>query len=329
MTRRALGLLSALLLAAGSAGAQTVAGPSPVPTPAPGLFGPLPIRLTGEVRERYELPELPLDKAGEVDVRHGVLPFIFSRIRLGLVIEPLPSFSARVELQEARFWGEEQGTLNDPKGVDLHLGYLQLGGVDRFIRLGRRAYSLGEERLFGEDHWYETGRTFDMIRLRSPLFGRRYAGEILYAETTNPLPDNQDEAFELVQLSRLLPRGGYLRVYGVEKHDRHQDPATLDVLGERPGDSIHLALRYLAVDEAAGAWVNSRGETTGRVPDGLAGRSIGWENDVGLARKIFREIDLTIALDGGYLLGDDFARAADYIVQAYAGSVTMTYWFGC
>jgi hypothetical protein len=422
--------LVSLALAAGGVRAQSA------PDPAPSLFGSLPIRLSGEVRERYENPELPLDKAGEVDVRHGALPFFFSRIRLGVLAQPLPVFSARVELQDARFWGEEQGTLNNLKGVDLHLGYLQLGDAERFVRLGRQDYALGEERLFGPDDWYETGRVFDMLRFRSPLAGGRYVGEVLYAETTNPLPDNQDEAFELVQLSRVLPRDGYLQVFGVEKHDSHRGPITgnklyivtlglhahayfgpvlvdletagqagehfddiqragfvagyvkrtwpgphpltlglefswgsgdadpadridnhfdllypsrhgkygaldllslqnsrqaavaLDVLGERPGDSFHFAVRTLAVDKPADAWINSRGETIGRVPDGSAGRSIGWEFDLGLARKIFRAIDLTIGLEGGYLLGGDFAKAADHIVQAYSGALTMTYRFG-
>lgn len=432
MTKRALFLLFSVALVAGSARAQSA--PDPAPPLAP--FGSLPIRFSGEVRERYENPELPLDKAGEVDVRHGALPFFFSRIRLGVLAEPLPYFSARVELQDARFWGEEQGTLNNLKGLDLHLGYLQLGDAERFVRLGRQAYALGEERLFGVDDWYETGRVFDMIRLRSPLAGGKYVGEFLYAETTNPLPDNQDEAFELVQLSRLLPREGYLQVYSVEKHESHEGPithnklyivtlglhahmnlgpflvdletagqtgehyddiqragfvagyvrrswpgrhpltlgiegswgsgdadpgdrinnhldllypsrhgkygaldllslqnnrqvtATLDVLGEQPGDAFHLAVRYLAVDKPADAWINSRGETIGRVPDGSAGCSIGWEFDIGLARRVFRGIDLTIGLEAGYLLGGDFAKAADHIVQAYAGSLTMTYRFG-
>lgn len=432
MTKRTLLLVFALALLAGSARAQP--GPDPAPSPTP--FSSLPIRFYGEIRERYENPELPLDKAGDVDVRYGALPFFFSRIRLGVLSEPLPYFSARVEIQDTRFWGEEQGTLNNLKGVDLHVGYLQLGDAERFVRLGRQAYGLGEERLFGEDDWYDPGRVFDMIRFRSPLAGGKYVGEILYAETTNPLPDNQDEAFELVQLSRLLPREGYLQVYAVEKHESHQGPitrnklyiatlglhahvnlgpflvdlesagqagehydeiqragfvagyvrrswpglhpltlgvegswgsgnadpgdrinnhldllypsrhgkygaldllslqnnrqaaATLDVLGVQPGDTFHFAVRHLAVDKAADAWINSRGETIGSVPDGSAGRSIGWEFDVGLARKVLRGIDLTIGLDGGYLIGGRFARAVDHIVQAYAGSLTLTYRFG-
>jgi hypothetical protein len=430
MTKRVY-LLFAFALVAGNSCAQST--PDPVPPPAP--FGSLPIRFFGEMRERYENPELPLDKAGNVDVRYGALPFFFSRIRLGALAEPLPYFSARVEIQDTRFWGEEQGTLNNLKGVDLHVGYLQLGDAERFVRLGRQVYGLGEERLFGEDNWYDPGRVFDMIRFRSPLLGGTYVGEFLYAETTNPIPDNVDEAFELVQLSRLLPREGYLQVYGVEKHDSHQgpithnklyivtlglhahvnldpflvdletagqagehfddiqraafvagflrrtwsgrhpvtlgiegswgsgqtDPAsrvnahfdllypsrhgkygfldllslqnnrqaavTLDVPGETPGDSLHFAVRYLAVDNSHDAWINSRGETIGRVPDGSAGRSIGWEFDIGLARRVFRQIDLTIALDGGYLIGGQFARAVDHIVQAYAGTLTMTYRF--
>jgi hypothetical protein len=424
----------ALLLAlAFSASFSRADEPAPAPTPiVPGL----PLRVVAEVRERYDNPELPLDPNGDVDVRHGALPFFFSRIRLGVHFEPLPRFSAFAEAQDSRFWGEEQGTLGNLKGTDLHQGWLHLGDSERFARVGRQEYGLGEERLFGRDDWYETGRAFDMIRLRSPLQDGRFVGEILYAETTNPVPNNTDEAFELVALTRVLPREGYVRLFGVEKHESHQGPitgnklyigtvgaaahlfvgdflfdiegagqfglrydegqragfvagyvrrtfsgshpttvglegswgsgdgdstnrvngkidplypsrhgkygfldllslqnarqaaVTLDVKGERAGDSFRFAARWLGVDDPRDAWINSRGETVGRVPSGDAGRSIGWELDLGLARKIFREIDVVIALEGGYLVGGDFAKAAANVVQAYEGAITLTYRFG-
>ncbi|HEV8268786.1 MAG TPA: hypothetical protein VGR00_11145, partial [Thermoanaerobaculia bacterium] len=107
-----------------------------------------------------------------------------------------------------------------------------------------------------------------------------------------------------------------------------QAALTLDVAGERPGDAFRFAARWLGVDDPRDAWINSRGETIGRVPSGDAGRSIGWELDIGLTRKVFREIDLVLALDGGYLVGGGFAKAAANVVQAYEGAITLTYRFG-
>lgn len=437
--KRAVPFLGLALLA-GAASAQTREPgrePAPVqaPAPPPSLLGNLPLHLSAEVRERYDNPELPLDARGEVDVRHGALPFFFSRLRLGLLAEPLPHFSAFAEIQDSRFWGEEQGTLNNVKGIDLHQGWLHLGDSERYARLGRQEYSLGEERLFGRDDWYETGRAFDMIRLRSPLAGGRFVGEVLYAETTNPLPNNTDEAFELVQLTRLLPHEAYVQLFAVEKHESHQGPitgnklyigtvglhahvflgeflvdlegagqfgllyddlqragfiagyvrrtfpgphaltlgleaswgsgdgdptnrvngkidplypsrhgkygfldllslqnsrqaaATIELAGERPDDSFRFATRWLGVDDPRDAWINSRGETIGRVPAGDAGRSIGWELDIGLSRRIFHGTDVFIALEGGYLVGGRFAKAAAHVVQAYEGAITLTYRF--
>jgi hypothetical protein len=230
------GLLSCLALGARSQ------EPAPAPTPPP-------LHPSLEIRERYDNPELPLghNPSATIDPLHAALAFFWSRIRLGVLADPLPRFAAFAQLQDTRYWGQEGGTLQNIKGVDLHQGWIHLGDSEKFARLGRQEYGLGEERLFGRDDWYEQGRVFDMIRLRSPLGGGRWTGEVLYAELTNPVPDNADQAFELVSLTRLIGGGSWARVYAVEKHDSRRGPKTRN--------KLYIATLGLEAHVVNGPWV--------------------------------------------------------------------------
>ncbi len=218
--------------------------PTPTPTPAP-----LPLHPSLEIRERYDNPELPLghNALANIDPLHAALAFFWSRIRLGVLADPLPRFQAFAQIQDARYWGQEGGTLRSIKGVDLHQGWLHLGDGEKFARLGRQEFGLGEERLFGRDDWYEEGRVFDMIRLRSPLGGGKWVGDVLYAEVTNPVPDNTDEAFEMLGVTRLLGGESYARVTAVEKHDSHRGPKT--------GNKLYIATLDLEAHLVNGPWV--------------------------------------------------------------------------
>jgi hypothetical protein len=239
--------LAGALLFASSLSALSARAQEPTPTPAP---TPLPLHPSVEIRERYDNPELPLghNAIANVDPLHAALAFFWSRIRLGVLADPLPRFQAFAQIQDARYWGQEGGTLRSIKGVDLHQGWLHLGDREKFARLGRQEYALGEERLFGRDDWYEEGRVFDMIRLRSPLDGGKWIGEFLYAEVTNPVPDNTDQAFEVLNVTRLL--GGadsFARVTAVEKHDSHRGPKT--------GNKLYIATLGAEAHLVNGPWV--------------------------------------------------------------------------
>ena len=245
--RRSVLFLAVLAIASAARAQEPAETPTPTPTPTPAAT--LPLHPSLEIRERYDNPELPLghNAYANIDPLHGALAFFWSRVRIGVLSDPLPRFQAFAQIQDTRYWGEEGGTLSNVKGVDLHQGWLHLGDSEKFVRFGRQEYGLGEERLFGRDDWYEPGRVFDMIRLRSPLAGGKWIGEFLYAENTNPIPDNTDEAFELVTLTRLFGGGSFARVYAVEKHDSHRGPKT--------GNKLYIATLGLHGHYANGPWV--------------------------------------------------------------------------
>ena len=75
-----------------------------------------------------------------------------------------------VQLQDSRVFGQEPSTTaGSADQLDLHQGYLELGGRwrsrDLALRAGRQEIALGNERLIGAVGWSNAGRTFDGARL--------------------------------------------------------------------------------------------------------------------------------------------------------------------
>jgi hypothetical protein len=75
---------------------------------------------------------------------------------------------ARVEIRDARYFGQEPSTiaqLQSPgAGLDLKEGWLELDGFPAkgvTARLGRQELSYGDERLLGAYDWHTYGRSFD------------------------------------------------------------------------------------------------------------------------------------------------------------------------
>lgn len=129
----------------------------------------LPFKFSGQARFRGEAK----NNIGPDLTKTG---FVGQRIRLNLdgVAGESKYF---VQIQDTRLWGAEQLTsaAGSVDNTDLHQGYIQLGGDDYSLRIGRQEVNLGDQRLLGAFGWSNNGRSLDGIRLTTPAFA---AGEL-------------------------------------------------------------------------------------------------------------------------------------------------------
>ena len=93
---------------------------------------------------------------------------VLQRIRLGLLAEKGP-VKAYVEVQDVRKWGFESSTIANSANLDLHQGYLELGGArgehSGYLRLGRQEIQVGSRRLLVDANWNPLGRSYDALRV--------------------------------------------------------------------------------------------------------------------------------------------------------------------
>jgi hypothetical protein len=174
---RALGCVALLLAAAPAAAQQT----SP--------------RIGGEIRQRTEydrrVPGQPADF------------YTLLRSRLGVTVDVGERAGIFLQLQDARTWGEEPGTLHGSAAAfDLHQGWAELRGewsdVGLVLRAGRQEIALGNERLVGAVDWSNTGRSFDGVRLIAAPPDRQWVGHLFVATiaergrllSPDPAPDH-------------------------------------------------------------------------------------------------------------------------------------------
>ncbi len=93
---------------------------------------------------------------------------VLQRARLGLLAETGP-VKAYVEAQDIRKWGFGGSTVADKANLDLHQGYLELGGAkagrSASLRLGRQEIQIGSRRLMVDANWNPRGQSFDALRM--------------------------------------------------------------------------------------------------------------------------------------------------------------------
>jgi hypothetical protein len=100
------------------------------------------------------------------DPRHN----INHRARLGTRVEGPKGLTLRMVLQDVRLWGEETNTLNDftANGFDVYEAWVQNAlGADAWLRVGRQAISLDDQRIIGAVGWVQRARSFDGLRLQA------------------------------------------------------------------------------------------------------------------------------------------------------------------
>lgn len=156
------------------------------------------LKLLGELRLRGEVERTAL-----VDTTDA---FTLSRARLGLLAELGNRASVFLQVQDARTFGEELGTMDGTADrLDLHQAYLDLTrgvrGADLTLRAGRQEIALGNERLVGAVGWSNTGRSFDAARLMLAPADKRWNVTAFAATVrergrrltgTQPVPERND-----------------------------------------------------------------------------------------------------------------------------------------
>lgn len=154
-------LLPLLAQAQGAPATQPSAPPDGAVLRLPGVKS---FTAGGQYRLRYE-NQIDFD----FDRNAGISEDFFTqRFRFHVNIEFTDEWSAMLQLQDAREWGEEASTLDDSAdGLDLHQGWLQLRGFPGLggtAKIGRQELQYGEERLVGNLDWRTQARAFDGLR---------------------------------------------------------------------------------------------------------------------------------------------------------------------
>jgi len=159
-----------VLAPVGGAEVVSSATPQTIALAQGGSAGPRAVRFTphgqywvrGQGRFNSGFDPAPGDR--QVDV--------LQRVRLGLLAESGP-LRAYIELQDARQWGFEEKTISNQANVDLHQGYLELGGEGGaragYVRVGRQEIEIGSRRLFVDANWHPLGQSFDAVRAAGRL----------------------------------------------------------------------------------------------------------------------------------------------------------------
>jgi len=122
------------------------------------------LSFSGEVRGRFE------GFAGGKFQSDNSDFYFLERVRLNLKIQPADWLKFVFQGQDAHALGKDNVPASSPyqDAMDLRLGYLELGDVERkpvSFRAGRQELAFGEQRLLGHLSWLNTARTFDGARV--------------------------------------------------------------------------------------------------------------------------------------------------------------------
>ena len=120
------------------------------------------VEVFGQVRTRFEWNDEDFT-SGSADLNHLL------RSRLGVRTTAARRTRVFIQVQDARNFGEETGTLSDASAdrLDFHQAYVEVEKlfsqpVD--LHLGRQELVFGGQRLIGAVGWHNNGRAFDAIR---------------------------------------------------------------------------------------------------------------------------------------------------------------------
>ena len=145
--------------------------PAPAPAAAPAPWSPA-IALGGGwslIPEVQYRPRLFIDSGANFTAGTFADRAVIShRARLVLTVKNAEFFTAHVQLQDVRVWGEEADVTNDfsANGFDLHQGYVSIPmGKYLEAKLGRQEIIFDNARLVGNLGWYQRARSFDAARL--------------------------------------------------------------------------------------------------------------------------------------------------------------------
>lgn len=129
--------------------------------------------LGGQIRLRYEMKENggPFPNADFIERRQvNDNEYMVLRERLHLGYRPASWFNVFVEGQDASEHWDVRKPSPDADVVDLQQAFVEFGDLKQFplsLKVGRQELAYGDERFVGRGDWSNTGRVFDVIKLRA------------------------------------------------------------------------------------------------------------------------------------------------------------------
>ncbi|GJQ62430.1 MAG: hypothetical protein SCALA702_14830 [Melioribacteraceae bacterium] len=122
------------------------------------LIAQTDVNFDAQVRVRAELDNKDFNNDNDPS------GFTLLRTRIGASFANKSGIEAYIQLQDSRYYGQEMGTMNDLKNVDLHQAYFKINdlfGLPLDVKGGRMEVIYGTQRLVGAVGWHNVGRSFD------------------------------------------------------------------------------------------------------------------------------------------------------------------------
>ncbi|MDH5510579.1 MAG: alginate export family protein [Nitrospinota bacterium] len=145
--------------------------PSVMPGATDSAVAEVEVTVSGELRVRPEMRDNS-DFNADNDDKKG---FWGSRTRINVNAKVDDNTSAKIVLQDARYWGELANNVQsgrEKEAVDIYEGYFQtnsIGGTPVGVKLGRQALVYGDQRMLGHLGWQDNARTHDALKLMVDL----------------------------------------------------------------------------------------------------------------------------------------------------------------
>ncbi len=122
------------------------------------------LEISGQIRHRYEMDNRDFNNDTEFN-NYNLL-----RSRLSVKLSPVENLSGFFQIQDSRFFGEEENTLDgSANNLDLHQAYFVISNLFKLpldLKIGRFEVLYANERLFGPVGWNNIGRSFDGVLLK-------------------------------------------------------------------------------------------------------------------------------------------------------------------
>lgn len=189
--------------------------------------------------------------------------WLLQRVRLGMKVAPVEWFTFYVQGQSAFEFDSDRPNIPGQLGAegddpaDIRQAWIQLGGKDMNLTVGRQIFSYGDERILGPLDWNNLGRTFDAARFHYAQTG--WWVDVFAASVVTFDPDklNASDLFDNRGVGRNQVLSGIYfsstglipwqvtDVYGLELHESSAAGGT---------DFVTLGTRMKADPKKLGGW---------------------------------------------------------------------------
>ena len=189
-------------------------------------------RITGQVAIRGEIRDhLYTDDRPDAGRSFNL---VLQRTRIGFEADVLENLGVTIELQDIRYWGEEQSTVGMINNVDLKQGFIDIrniGGKPVDVQAGRMMVWYDDQRLVGHLEWVPQGRTYDGVRVQ--VHAEKWHLDVYGFKIRDALSVDDDENFFGIHGGMKM-----FDVYGLLKQDQ------LDKANEQGGTGNSLFFTF-------------------------------------------------------------------------------------